>query len=292
VGGAYFSAPMVDEATKDIRMSPEEKGFINYWYRHPWEYILSLYPGLLLASALTNLELRSLIMANMTYAVLMLVTGFMFSMKRLSGRIQEHEKSFPHATAKKALNDRIWSFVPIALVLISVGIFDVQLHYALGAIVTGLFVFYKFSFKEILRALKYGFALEIIVLIIGIMLFKFTLENSGAVVQLSRFFSENNIPLLPMLVLLPFVCGLLTGLSVGFVGSAFPLLVSISGGGHLDQISLAFAAGTLGVLLSPVHVCLILTREYFKADAWGIYKKIFPSAGIIMGAAFVQYFFF
>ncbi|MEW6214062.1 MAG: DUF401 family protein, partial [Nitrospirota bacterium] len=35
VGGAYFSAPMVAEATRDMKMSPEEKGFINYWFRHP-----------------------------------------------------------------------------------------------------------------------------------------------------------------------------------------------------------------------------------------------------------------
>src|SRR4030042_3501835 len=48
VGGAYFSAHMVAEATHDISMSPEEKGFVNYWFRHPWEYILPLYPGILL----------------------------------------------------------------------------------------------------------------------------------------------------------------------------------------------------------------------------------------------------
>jgi len=36
VGGAYFSAPMVDEATKGHDMSQEEKAFVNYWYRHPW----------------------------------------------------------------------------------------------------------------------------------------------------------------------------------------------------------------------------------------------------------------
>ncbi len=35
LGGAYFSAPMVEEATRGLEMSPEEKGFINYWFRHP-----------------------------------------------------------------------------------------------------------------------------------------------------------------------------------------------------------------------------------------------------------------
>ena len=57
LGGAYFSAPMVKEATSGIHMSQEEKAFINYWFRHPWEYILPLYPGILLASVVSNIPL-------------------------------------------------------------------------------------------------------------------------------------------------------------------------------------------------------------------------------------------
>src|SRR4030043_607688 len=53
IGGAYFSAPMVAETTSDIKMSPEEKSFINYWFRHPWEYILPLYPGISLVVSAT-----------------------------------------------------------------------------------------------------------------------------------------------------------------------------------------------------------------------------------------------
>ncbi len=46
LGGAYFSAPMVKEATEGTDMSNKEKAFINCWFRHPWEYILPLYPGI------------------------------------------------------------------------------------------------------------------------------------------------------------------------------------------------------------------------------------------------------
>ncbi len=136
---------------------------------------------------------------------------------------------------------------------------------------------------------KYGFALEVIVLIIGIMLFKETMEESGAVKSLSSFFLEQGIPVFPILCLLPFITGLLTGHSVGFVGSTFPLLISINGGASLSVISLAFAAGFLGVLLSPVHLCLVLTRQYFKADLWGVYRKIIPASSLIFIAAVIEY---
>lgn len=87
VGGAYFSAPMVAEATHDISMSPEEKAFVNYWFRHPWEFILPLYPGILLAAAISGVELHNLITANLSYAVLTLITGFFFAMHGLKGPV-------------------------------------------------------------------------------------------------------------------------------------------------------------------------------------------------------------
>ncbi len=301
LGGAYFSAPMVDESTKGLQMSPEEKGFINYWFRHPWEYILPLYPGILLASAVTRIELRSLIFANVTYAVLICVTGFVFGMKNVKGKFSLEEQKFgsPEATERGSDSETsrppgfgargLWSFLPVGLVLILVILLHVELHYALGLTILALFVFYRFGPKEIARTLKHGFTVDVIVLIFGTMLFKFTMENSGAVVNLSRYFTEKGIPLLPVLFVIPFVSGLLTGLTVGFVGSTFPLLISLGGGAHLDQISFAFVSGYTGVLLSPVHLCLVLTREYFKADVWGMYKRIIPSGIIILAAALTGY---
>ncbi len=92
VGGAYFSAPMVAEATEDTKMSPEEKGFVNYWLRHPWEYILPLYPGILLASVISKIELHKLITVNLTYALVMLITGFLFGMQKAKGVLKTEEK--------------------------------------------------------------------------------------------------------------------------------------------------------------------------------------------------------
>ena len=98
LGGAYFSAPLVKETTSGIHMSPEEKAFINYWFRHPWEFILPLYPGILLASAVSNIPLYDLIKANMVYAALLIATGFLFAMRGVSG---DHQKNTPKQIEEK-----------------------------------------------------------------------------------------------------------------------------------------------------------------------------------------------
>ena len=280
VGGAYFSAPMVDEATRDTKMSLEEKGFINYWLRHPWEYILPLYPGILLASAISKIELHNLITINLSYAVFTTITGFIFGMQGVKGTIK---------TDGKLSKEGIGSFIPIAAVLLVVVIFHMELHYALIAAVTALFFFYRYNFKAILSCLKHGFSLEIIILILSVMLFKEAMEASGAVKNVSQFFMKEGIPTLPILFLLPFVTGLLTGITIGFVGSTFPLILSIAGNTSIGAISFAFASGFLGVLLSPVHICLVLTREYFKADLWRMYKMMIPAGLIVFCVAIVEY---
>lgn len=291
VGGAYFSAPMVDESSKGLRMSPEEKSFVNYWFRHPWETVLPLYPGILLASALTSIELRNLIAANLLYALIILVTGFAFSMRQVNGsyRAEVRERGSMKVLEGKS-SSGLASFLPVGLVLVLVMLMHVELYYALGIAIVLLLSYYKYGLRDIFRVLRHGFTLDIIVLIFGVMLFKFTMESSGAVGQLSSYLTEKGIPLLPILFVLPFISGLLTGFTIGFVGSTFPLILSLAGGAHLNQITFAFASGFAGVLLSPVHLCLVLTREYFKADMWGVYRRIIPATLIMLAGAAAQYF--
>lgn len=291
LGGAYFSAPMVKEATSGMLMSQEEKAFINYWFRHPWEFVLPLYPGILLASAVSNIPLYHLIKANAVYASLLIATGFLFAMRGIE---KSSHKSTPEGSGteqkrQRALKKELVSFLPIIAVLALVVVLHMELHYALLAAIVPLLILYRYRPSDVIRVTRHGFAFEVIIMIFGIMLFKETMEASGAVKNLSVFFVQQHIPLLPVICLLPFLTGMLTGLTVGFVGSTFPLLISMTGGASLAHISLAFAAGFIGVLLSPVHLCLVLTKEYFKADIWGIYKKIMPASAIIFAAAIIEY---
>ena len=279
VGGAYFSAPMVDEATKKLKMSAEEKGFINYWFRHPWEFVLPLYPGVILAAAISGVQLGWLILANAVPAALMLVGGLLLSMRDVKGRVRR----------KRLDRKDFLSFLPIASVLIMVVVLNMQLYLSFLIAIAGLFVVYGYSLRSALDTLWRGFSLDMVVLIIGVMIFKAMLEATGSVQALNQYFTLKGIPLLPMLLALPFITGILTGLTIGFVGVSFPLLASLAGGGSLGAVAIAFAAGYTGVLLSPVHVCLVLTREYFKAEMPGIYRYMVPAATLSMAGAVMLY---
>jgi uncharacterized protein len=286
LGGAYFSAPMVEEATKDAEMSQEEKAFINYWFRHPWECILPLYPGIVFASAVSHIPLNKLAIINIIPVLALVATGFIYGMRGVGHSLRNRNEPVSGKSLRPWIN-----FLPILIVMILVIIVGIELHYALLFVLIPFFMLYRYSIKQIFAALRYGFSWDVIVMIVGIVLFKETMEASGSVKNLGRFFIEHGIPLLPVYCLLPFVAGLLTGHTVGFVGSTFPLLISIGDQALPSLVSLAFASGFIGVLLSPVHLCLILTREFFKADISGIYRKTIPACAIVFAVAIAQYFF-
>lgn len=280
VGGAYFSAPMVEQSTRGTSMSAEEKGFVNFWFRHIWEPTLPLYPGLLLAVAVSGLSLRAVVTANTGIAVVMLLTGFIFSMRELGGMASERPARNP---------GDLWSFVPILAVLVLVMGFDVKLYSAMLASIVGLYIMCRMGPREVARSLRAGFSFDLVVLIAGVMLFKAVMEDSGAVASMSASFARAGIPLWAALAVLPFLTGLLTGFAIGFVGATFPLLMSLPGGATLSSVSFAFACGYLGVLLSPVHICFVLTREYFKADLGASYRRLAVPVAILAVYAVAQY---
>jgi len=281
MGGAVFSAPLVDEASKGVNISPEKKAFINYVFRHPWEFISPLYPGLILASAITLHSVRDLIISNFFYAMFLVIGGIIWGLTGLD----IHKDTF-----KKLSKKGLLSFLPIAAIILLFVVLDLDLSISLAIVVIVLYIVLKYTSKRIIESIKEGFSWEMVVIIIGVMTFKKVLNVSGAVENLSSFFSNEGIPILIVLFILPFLSGLLTGLTIGFVGAIFPILIGIEGAQNLPAISFAFAAGYVGVLLSPVHLCLVLTREHFKAEMSGIYRNIIKVGVLIMGVAIIQYY--
>ena len=74
-GGAVFSAPMVKELGNDLDLDQDRLGFINYWYRHIWEYWWPLYPGVLLTAALAEINLWSYVVLMIPLTPLALTFG-------------------------------------------------------------------------------------------------------------------------------------------------------------------------------------------------------------------------
>jgi hypothetical protein len=112
------------------------------------------------------------------------------------------------------------------------------------------------------------------------MAFKGALIDSQAVLEIREEMVHYQIPVLIVVVAMPFIAGLITGITIGFVGATFPLLVPLFVGlsplDFLLHASLAYVSGYVGMMLSPVHICLLVTKDYFKASLAASYRHHCP----------------
>jgi len=97
------------------------------------------------------------------------------------------------------------------------------------------------------------------------------------------------IPLWAVTILIPFISGLTMGVAFGFVGASFPIVISLLGpdpafGALLSTAALAYGFGYLGMMLSPVHVCLLVTNEHFNTRLHRTLPPLLGPAAVVAAA--------
>ncbi len=290
VGGAIFSAPMVEETSQGMSLTAEKKSFVNYWYRHIWEFIFPLYPGIILAAKLLQVSMRQLILVQYPFSLTAAIIGLPIAFRGIDNYLSETESK----NRKQYLKDLALGVSPILSALILVFVVGLDISISLSIVVVSLMIIFRYSYKQVIEALRESISLKIIFLVLGIMIFKNTLIASGAVDALPQALMSLGIPRLLIFMILPLTIGVLTGSTQAFVGATFPMLLGIAGAGGLNLRLLAFAfvSGYAGVMLSPTHVCLILTLQHFKADFSKVYKMLLLPETAIVSLAAILYLLF
>jgi integral membrane protein (TIGR00529 family) len=196
-GGAIFSAPMVNEAAGDAVIEPEQKALINYWYRHVWEYISPLYPGVILAAGLTGLSTQTIFLANLPFSLSVVGWGVLFCFRGI-GRQEARPSSI---NRKREFLTFLAMISPIMLAMLLVVIFRVKATLALGGAVLALYAVHRYSPAMILKNLRESVSGKALFLVIGIMIFQEVLRTTGALAGISGFFAASQMPVYLLLFL-------------------------------------------------------------------------------------------
>lgn len=302
-GGAIFSAPMVKSLGGGHHLSAAQLSYINYWFRHIWEYWWPLYPGILLTTALAAVDLWRLVLVTAPLTMVALAAGYW----PLRGSVEAPETDSP----RKAVFPFLKELAPIAFVIVfglTCGMLFAEIFPPAvepiakeAGLILALFIalFWVWQVNGVGWSARWAIVknpalVKMIYMVAAILIFKGILEDSRAVDQVSREMLRWHIPLLPITMLLPFLVGSVAGITIAFVGTTFPILISlIDAMGRqallLPYLMLALASGFVGVLVSPLHLCFLLSNEYFQTTLLPVYKLMrVPLMALLVGA--VAYF--
>ena len=283
-GGAMWSAPLVNSVAGEGEISPEERTFINYWFRHVWEYVLPVYPGVVVASAILSFPIERVIVAQAPLSAAAIVGGIIVLLSRIKKGPADAEKRRPAARDFLDLLSGIW---PFAFVIALVVGFKADLLVVLVVTIVLIAFLKKTRPRNMAHLARRAFSVSTLTLVLGVMAFKEVMEVGKVVSVFPGLLASLRVPDAAVLFVVPMLVGLLTGITQAFVGVTFPVVMPfiLSASSPASAAALAYAGGFLGVLLSPVHLCLVLTYQYFKARLGGVYYlMIFPSLFVTLVA--------
>jgi len=304
-GGALFSAPLVGETVKDKDVPQPWKVVINYWFRHVLEYWWPLYPVVLVTLSIFTIPTWKFFALQIPFTLISLGVGWFFLLRPrlqpLSQNIVRIEETggrlitvlFPIiiiVSCTLILPFFLKSFIPgwsetlnkLASMLV-------------GLIISLLLIGWQNRNSPELRLFSNIISrktLKVVMTLSGVMIFQSMLNSSDLLPEAGRQFLDMSIPVEIIIAFLPFLAGLVTGIAVGFAGPAFPLVVGLAeaapGISESSALVLAFTMGYAGMMLSPVHLCYILTRRHFDVGLFPTYYYLVPCISVValMGILF------
>ena len=307
-GGALFSAPMVDASLASLPVNKEQKTIINYWFRHLWEYWWPIYPGVILALALLKVETWTYIAAMAPVTAISIIAGTVFILRPIRLTQQEEKKQ----VSWKALGRFLREILPILIIIFFI-LFQAALTNVLALLGVHVTVPAALSiFPGLVAALVWVAAsnhlpadriraslldhgsVSILLLVVAIMIFQGVLKESQAALQIRAELLAYRIPVALVIMILPFIGGMITGIAVGFVGTSFPLIIPMFPEstllGYLSCAALAFTFGFMGMMLSPVHLCFLVTKDYYGASLIKSYRYLLLPALSVMATVGALFF--
>jgi len=102
--------------------------------------------------------------------------------------------------------------------------------------------------------------------------------------------SSSGVPFRLIAIFIPLIVALMTGMTIAPIAIGFPILIPLfqNDPDFLSYMMLAFASGVAGDLLSPFHLCLVLTKDFFKADLKRVYRLLWVPVASLLGVALLM----
>lgn len=287
-GGALFSAPVVQEEGKEFNINVDKKNFLNIWFRHIWFPIYPISITILTMAKLAEIEVIELIKTNfLTFVFMILIGIFLLTFIVKKNTKNKETKKIDLSCIKKECRGLIFllpTIIPIFFVIFYY-FFDISLEICfifgiLTSIITLLYLIKtpKTDYKKLLKkTITWKFA----VIIIGIMLFRKIFELTESNQAIFNMLQNFNIPIILIIIALPFILGIVSGYLLLGITLSYPLLSPFLPATDLTVTGLAsiiFISSFIGYLISPIHLCNILSSEYLKTDTIKMYPIFIPAA--------------
>lgn len=292
-GGSLFSAPLVDHEGDKYRLNKDQKNFLNIWFRHIWFPIYPISQAMIIICSVnfSNIPMGTLILANLTAFVAFVAVGFVYLKRFIDSTETESQKQ------QRDYRGFVFLLPPIVPLffypLKYLGLSETRC-FLIGVSVSIVLLAFlaKSGWRSYGKLLRKSLTWRLAFAVFGIIIFQEMLQASQIQSVIRDLMSGVAFPALFLVVIIPFILGVLTGSDFGALAPlSYTLLVpffSFTGISLLGLTSLIFIGSFVGYLISPIHLCNVLSSDYLKTDTTRMYKYFLPG---VLVTLFVQVVF-
>jgi len=305
-GGAIMAAPLVDEIGDDLNLEKSKKAAINLVFRHGWYFIYPMMPGFILVSEIAKIDKFELIAIQWPLTITVLAIGYIMWIRPSKATTdlsyQNGKRSFKDFTNFVKYSSPIWVSLIIALGLEGTSFSSLSasansvvsdIAFPIGLVIGIILTFFLSNkSKNLAEEFVKGINISIMFSGLGIMIFKEMVGQLSVLNDVVLSFLNSGVPIYILFITLPLITGLLSASTTSAIGVTLPILLpalSVSAN-PVPLIMLAYSSSFLGYLVSPLHLCQILTLEYFKVRVSDLYKEYAIAIPGTFIASIVLYF--
>ncbi len=281
-GGALFSAPLVDKEGDKYELQKDQKNFLNIWFRHVWFPIYPISAAMILICSIkfSGIPIQMLILADLPAFIGVLLIGFIY--------LTRFTRKTPHpiGTTVKDYRGLIYILPPIVPLLFYplkyIGLSETRC-FLIGVSFSLLLLYFLIHIdsKTYRTIIKKSFTWNLALAIFGIMILREMIKISQMHLFITEMMHNLAFPALLIVILIPCLLGILTGYNLGAIALSYPLVdpfFEFTGIDIIGLTSLIFMSSLIGYLISPIHLCNVLSSEYLKTDTTRMYKMFIPAA--------------
>lgn len=267
-GGAAMSAPMVDGLGDGLGLGPERKAAANVLLRHAWFFVFPFNPGLILTAHLSGLGVPAIVAHQWPLTLLALVTAASLFLGRAN-----HSPPAYGPWRREAVTFLVTAspiFLSTALYL-GLGL-PLPLALGAGVALTCLVAARRGTFRR--SALAESVDWEMALATEVIMIFAALVQGASGLEHVIKAVSD--VAPLGATVLVSALAGFLTANPVAALGIALPALLPLlpAGQSTVAYVCLIYGLAFQSYLISPLHMCLILTNRYFRVALGQAYRHL------------------
>ncbi len=280
-GGALMSCPVVNSLGKRLDIPEDKRAAINMIFRHALYFVFPLSPTILLAAKLGDYKIWDFIKLQAPVAITMYITGYLIYVKK-------YRDIAPQAASIKEYTKSVLQFLlyssPILVSMLGAAIFSIDFNYSLlGGIAVSIAINIfdkrkdaKYDVKEPLyRTLYKGIKPSMVTAIVGIMVFKNSVNDISEILEQLRAFLDMGMPLELMIIVACALIAFPLASTQSGVAILYPMILPLAPSYDVKLLYAIFiyTNSFLFYFISPLHLCQVLTLEHFRVSIKRLLKN-------------------